>query len=233
MREKKKYGGRNVAQLALYYFLHFLARLVAIGFYRIRVFGRNHWPPTDGAVICANHQGYFDPLLVGLTCERPISVLAKKSLFRFPLKPVIEAMGAIPVNREGTGLDGLRVTMQRLKAGEMVLLFPEGTRTESGNIGKLKPGFIAVARKTKVPIVPVVFDGSFQVWPKWQILPTLGIVHVKIGVPISPEKVASLSDEELLAELQAEMQAMLEFVRYTRLQAMNPRVHTADKTQFA
>ena len=233
MRKKKKYAGRSLAQLLLYYVLHYIARMVAIAFYRIRVFGRNNWPREGGALVCANHKGYFDPVLVGLCCERPMNVLAKQSLFRFPLKPLIEAMGAIPVNRSGTGLDGLRETMTRLRAEELVLLFPEGTRTESGSIGNLKPGFIAVARKTNVPIVPVVFDGSFQVWPKWQLLPTLGVVHVKIGAPLSAEKIASLSDDELLAELQTEMQAMLEFVRYSRLRAMNPRVHTADKTQFA
>ncbi|RCS46121.1 1-acyl-sn-glycerol-3-phosphate acyltransferase [Bremerella cremea] len=233
MRKEKPAYTRSWPQQVFYSFLRITARLVAVSLYRIRVFGRENWPTDGGALVCANHQGLFDPVLVGLCCERQLSFLAKQSLFKFPLKPLIETLNAIPVNRAGSGLDGLKETLKRLRAGDFVLIFPEGTRSENGHIGNLKPGFIAVARKGKAPIVPVVFDGSFQAWPKWQLLPSMGIVHVKIGQPITPEEMAELSDEQLLAKLQDRMHAMFEEVQYSRARSLNPRLHTADKTQFA
>lgn len=233
MREEKLRGPRSWVQRLLYMFLRVTARIVAVGFYRVRVFGRENWPKDGGALVCSNHQGFLDPALVGLSCDRQLSFLAKKSLFRFPIKTFIEKLNAIPVNRAGTGLDGLKETLRRLRSGEFVLIFPEGTRSETGDIGQLKPGFIAVARKGKVPIVPVVFDGSFQAWPKWQLLPTIGVVHVKIGKPIGPEEFNEMSDDELLSSLQTRMHTMFREVQYSRARSMNPRIHTPDKTQFA
>ena len=90
MRKKRKHAGRSSAQLLFYYLLHYIARMVAIAFYRVRVFGRKNWPREGGALLCANHQGYLDPVLVGLCSERPLNILAKRSLFRFPLKTLIE-----------------------------------------------------------------------------------------------------------------------------------------------
>jgi len=233
MREKKQRGPRSWPQRLVYNSLRVAARIVAIGFYRVRVFGRENWPAEGGGLVCSNHQGFLDPALVGLCCDRQLSFLAKKSLFRFPLKTFIEKLNAIPVNRDGTGLGGLKETLVRLRSDELVLIFPEGTRSETGQIGQLKPGFIAVARKGKAPIVPVVFDGSFQAWPKWQLLPTLGVVHVKIGKPITPDEIAEMSDEELLLSLQERMHTMFHEVQYSRARSMNPRVHTVDQTQFA
>jgi len=206
-----------------YNVLHVVARLTAILFYRIRVFGRENWPSTGGALVCANHQSSYDPVLIGLSCERHLSFLAKRSLFQGILKPIIETLNAIPVNRDGTGIDGLKETMRRLKQGEMVLLFPEGTRSQTGELRPIKPGFIAVARKSKVPIVPVVFDGTYQVWPKWQWLPTVGTVHVKIGKPISVEEVAALDDEALVNRLQCEMESLFDYVRASRVRGMISR----------
>lgn len=205
----------------LYNTFRVVARQVGLSFYRIRVFGRENWPGDGGALVCSNHQGYFDPVLVGLTCDRRLNYLAKKSLFRWPLKPMIEALDAIPVDRGGTGLAGLKETLKRLKRGEMVLIFPEGTRTETGEVARLKPGFIAVARKAKVPLVPLAADGSFQAWPKWQLLPTVGVVHVCIGEPISPERIAELDDEALLALLQRTLEALFDKAKRSRERAIN------------
>lgn len=233
MREQKRREARSWAQQLLYNFLRVIARIVAVAFYRIRVFGRENWPDEGGALVCSNHQGFLDPPLVGLCCDRQLSYLAKKSLFKFPLKGFIEYLNAIPVNRAGTGLDGLKETLKRLRSGELVLIFPEGTRSENGEFGQVKPGFIAVARKGKAPIVPVTFDGSFQAWPKWQLLPSIGVVHVMIGKPITTEEIAQMTDDELLSALQTRMDEMFQEVRYSRARSMNPRVHTTDKTQFA
>jgi 1-acyl-sn-glycerol-3-phosphate acyltransferase len=169
----------------------------------LRVAGREHWPAEGGGLVCANHQSMFDPPLVGLTCDRRMNYLARDTLFRVPgLSQLIAFLDAIPIDREGGGLAGLKETLRRLKAGELVLIFPEGTRTHDGEVAPLKPGFIAVARRSRVPLVPVGIDGAYQAWPRSAKLPKLGRIAVVIGEPIGPQLIAELADDDLLAELE-------------------------------
>ncbi len=194
---------RTLLQRVGYDVLRVAARLVAVWAFGLRVTGREHWPAAGGALVCANHQSSFDPPLVGLTCPRRMNYLARETLFRIPLlKQVIAFLDAIPIDREGGGLAGLKETLRRLKAGELVLIFPEGTRTHDGEVAPLKPGFIAVARRSRVPLVPVGLHGSFQAWPRTAKLPRLARIAIVIGEPISPELIAQSADEDLLAELE-------------------------------
>lgn len=194
---------RTSFQLVGYQALRWVCRLISVWLFGLRVAGRENWPAGGGALVCANHQSMFDPPLVGLTCSRRMNYLARDTLFRVPgLKQLIAFLDAIPIDREGGGLAGLKETLRRLKAGELVLIFPEGTRTRDGEVAPLKPGFIAVARRSHVPLVPVGLDGAYQAWPRTARLPRLGRIAVVIGEPITPQQVAGFSDEDLLAELE-------------------------------
>ncbi len=194
---------RTLAQRLGYDTLRVFARLTSVIFFRLRVKGREHWPANGGGLVCSNHQSFFDPPLVGLTCDRRMNYLARDSLLRIPgLAQFILFLDAIPIDREGGGLAGLKETLKRLKAGELVLIFPEGTRTHDGEVAPLKPGFIAVARRIKVPLVPVGLDGAFQAWPRTSRLPRPSRLAVVIGPPIGPDEVAAMTDEDLLAELE-------------------------------
>lgn len=185
-----------------------IARLVGTVSFRLRWEGSEHFPKTGGALICSNHQSYFDPILVGLTCNRRMNYLARETLFQSPvLAPLIRYLDAIPIDREGGGLAGLKETLRRLKAGEQVLIFPEGTRTSDGEVLPLKPGFCAVARRSKTPLVPVGVDGAYQAWPRTAKLPRLGRMAVVIGEPLPTELIAELTDEEVVAELAARIKA--------------------------
>ncbi len=201
-------NGRTLFQRLGYDALRVLCRIIAISLYGLRIEGREQWPATGGGLICANHQSMFDPPLVGLTCSRRMNYLARDTLFRVPgLAQLIRFLDAIPIDREGGGLAGLKETLRRLKAGELVLIFPEGTRTHDGQLHPLKPGFISVARRSRVPLIPVGLDGAYQAWPRTAPFPRLGRVSVVIGEPIAAEQVAALSDEGLLNELSQRMQA--------------------------
>jgi 1-acyl-sn-glycerol-3-phosphate acyltransferase len=194
---------RTAFQLWGYDALRVVVRFVAVWLYGLRVVGREHWPPDGGALVCANHQSMFDPPLVGLTCSRRMNYLARDTLFRVPVfKQLIYFLDAIPIDREGGGLAGLKETLRRLKAGELVLIFPEGTRTHDGEVARLKPGFVAVARRSRVPLVPVGLDGAYQAWPRTSPFPRLGRIAVVIGQPITAEQMAELADDDLVAELQ-------------------------------
>jgi len=169
----------------------------------IRGHGRLRIPRTGGALVLSNHQSHLDPVLIGLCFNRRLNYVARDTLFGFaPFRWLIQSLDAIPIDREGLGLGGIKETLRRLKRGEMVLLFPEGTRTEDGWVAPLKPGFCALARRANVPLLPVALDGAFTSWPKWEKLPRRAMVHVQIGEPLWPNEVAKLSDDELVAEVQ-------------------------------
>jgi 1-acyl-sn-glycerol-3-phosphate acyltransferase len=175
--------------------------LMAIGF-QARCWGRENYPATGGALICANHQSFLDPMLIGNSSSRPMNYLARKTLFHFaPLGWLLDFVNTIPVEREGFGVGGIRETLKRLKRGEMVLLFPEGTRSPDGEIQHFKQGFATLARRSRVALVPVGVDGAYDAWPRSERFPQLGRVRVVVGKPLAPELVETLDDRELMDEL--------------------------------
>ena len=191
-----------------YDFLWSSFRLLAVAIFRIRVRGRERLPAEGGALILSNHQSNMDPVLVALACDRRLNFLARKSLFRFALfRWLIESLDAIPIDREGVGLGGLKETLKRLRRGELVLIFPEGTRTVDGAVAPLKPGFCALARRADVPLVPVAIAGAFAALPRWRSIPRPTSIHVEFGAPLTPAEIENLDDAGLVAELEARIRA--------------------------
>ena len=179
--------------------------------YRLRTKNRHYVPMTGPVVIVANHQSHFDPPLVGGATRRQLSYLARDTLFKGALGVLIRSFDAVPVDRDGTGLAGIRATLKRLKQGGAVLLFPEGTRTPDGALQPLKPGFLALVRRSKAVIVPIGFDGPFRAWPRGRSLPLLfRPISMHYGDPISPESATELSDEELLELVRTRLQSCIE-----------------------
>jgi len=111
-------------------------------------------------------------------------------------------MGAIPINREGLGLGGIKRTMERLKIGEKVLIFPEGTRSKDGRLQPLKPGFTVIAKRSKVPLLPIAIEGAFHAWPRKQLLPKPRTIQLVVGRPITVEELETMDDGQIMAMLQ-------------------------------
>jgi len=185
-----------------YEFLRLLIRYVWSVAYSVRYSGRENIPPEGPVLVVPNHQGYLDPPLVGAGCRRRLNYLARKSLFRFgPFGWLIDSVNAIPIDVEGgTGVGGIKETLRRLRRGEMVLIFPEGSRTWDGEVGPFLPGFAALAIRGRAAVLPVAIEGAFEAWPRWRKLPRWGVIHVHYGVPISAERVMQYNEEELVAE---------------------------------
>ncbi len=214
-RDQVGQAPRGWAKRVTYDLSRLLARLVGILLFHIRCEGRGHVPADGGALICANHQSYLDPVLVGLACDRRLNYLARQSLFGFaPFRWLIRWYDAIPIEREGLGLAGLKETLRRLRRGEMVLLFPEGTRTINGEIGPLKPGITALARRGRVPLVPVAIVGAYQAWPRTRAFPMPTPIGIQFGPPISPEEIEVLSDDALMARLREALLSCQAAARY-------------------
>ena len=155
-------------------------------------------PATGPVVVLANHQSYLDPPMVGCFMPRPIGYLARDTLFKGLLGPLIRAYDSIPIDRDGSGLAGIRATLKRIKDGDAVLMFPEGTRSPDGQLQPLKPGFIALVRRGKASILPVGIAGSYEAWPRERKLPAPRPIAVSFGESIPPETIAELDDEALL-----------------------------------
>lgn len=191
--------------------------LVAVMFFRFRWQGKEFLPTEGGALVCGNHQSYFDPVLIGICFSGQANFLARKSLFtHFLFGRLIRYLEAIPIDRDGMSLGGIKETLKRLKRGEMVALFPEGTRTEDGGIRELKPGFVALARRGNVPILPVAVDGAYDAWPRDRKLPRLTKVCTVFGPPIPAAEIKRMSDTELVELVRHRMMACHQRARTLR-----------------
>jgi len=195
---------RPLWKIVWYEFLRRVVQLVAVLFYHVRHYGVRRIPAAGGVLVVANHQSHFDPPLVGMASPRRMNYLARETLFRFgPFRWLIQSLDAIPIDREGLGLNGIKESLRRLKRGEMVLIFPEGTRTSDGRIQPFRPGFTTLAVRSGAAILPVAIDGAFQAWPRRQLLPRLGgDIRVLYGEPIEPQQAAAMDERALLAEVE-------------------------------
>lgn len=217
MTLKKTMTDRSRSQMISEFFVRFLARMTFLLAFRFRCLGREHFPENGGALVCANHQSFLDPVLVGAASDRRLNYVARKTLFRFQVfSRLISFWDAIPINQEGSGFGGIKESLKRLRRGEMVLIFPEGARTEDGEIDEFKPGFCSLARRGRVPVLPIGFDGAFDAWPRTQSLPVPAPVCLCVGEPLSCDLIKSLTDEELVAEVRKRILACHQRAREIR-----------------
>lgn len=198
---------RPFHKILFYKFLRWVFRLSAIVLLRYRFFGVENYPQTGAALVCSNHQSNLDPALVGMTSPRHLNYLAKHSLFRFPLSIIIHLLDAIPLDRDGIGIAGIKETLKRTRQGQMTLIFPEGQRTSDGNLGEFMSGFATIARRTGAQLVPVGLDGAWQAWPRSARLPKPGTVVVVIHPPIAAEELRGLDDDQVVRLLKSRIEA--------------------------
>ncbi len=185
-----------------YRFLRMTSRIVTTLLFHLRVDGRHHLRHDGGAMLLSMHQSSMDPVLVGLMDNHFVSYLARHTLFKHPLFAfLIRLLNAIEIDRERGGLAGLREMLKRLKNGERVLLFPEGTRTDDGQLSPLKPGFIPIARRSQVPLIPIAIAGAYECMPKGQRGIRMLPIALCVGKPISAAEYLTMTDDELLATL--------------------------------
>lgn len=165
--------------------------------FRYRFSGKSNIPLTGPVLLVSNHQSNLDPVLVGLACPRQLKYLARQGLFFFPFNLWIRALGAVPIDRERGALAGIRITLDLLKQGNAVLVFPEGSRTYDGKLQEMLPGFCLLARRSKATIVPLALEGAFASLPRGSALMRPHSIGLRFGIAITPSQYKQLSDEEL------------------------------------
>ena len=153
-------------------------------------------------------------MVIGVASPQPLNYLARQTLFEIaPLQKFLTLNDAIPIDRESIGLAGIKESLKRLKRGEMLVMFPEGTRSDNGEILPFKPGFELLARRTKSRILPMALDGCYQAFPRDAKLPKLGEIRVVFGEPIEYDEYKDWSPEDLQAYLEARVSECLDSAR--------------------
>ncbi|NUQ63522.1 MAG: 1-acyl-sn-glycerol-3-phosphate acyltransferase [Pirellulales bacterium] len=182
--------------------------------FRIRYTGVTNVPTDGGALVVSNHQSHLDPPLIGAGYPRRMNFLARDTLFRNPhFARLIRSLNAIPLDREGGGMAGMKQTLRRLKRGEFIVVFPEGTRTKDGEIAPFRRGFATLAIRSHAAIVPATIEGAFDCWPRTQSYPLPRPIHVHYNLPIFPEQLAEYREDELVREVESRVRAGLAMIR--------------------
>lgn len=161
------------------YLYGFAKGLVNVTFrivYRMRVEGLENVPREGGVIVCGNHFNAKDPMLVGITMNRPIQFMAKQELFTNKLFAwVLHGLGVFPVKRGQPDRAALKHSIEVLDSGACFGIFPEGTRNKTGQLGKAEPGTAYLALKSGAPVIPVGITSRYKLF---------GPILVRYGKPI-------------------------------------------------
>lgn len=142
-------------------------------FFRISFRGLENIPHTGGVIIASNHQTYIDPIWMSLPVNRRIRYLAMSESFGWPIiGKIILMLGAWPIQVEKGDATAIRRTLQWLRSGSAVVIFPEGGRAlPDGELLRFKPGAVRMALEANAPILPITIRGGQRVWPKGHRFP--------------------------------------------------------------
>ncbi|MBV8161986.1 MAG: 1-acyl-sn-glycerol-3-phosphate acyltransferase, partial [Acidimicrobiia bacterium] len=187
------------------------------GYWRLKIAGKEHVPPSGAFVLAPVHRSFIDFALTSSITRRRMRYMGKDSLWRVGLfGTFISALGAYPVHRGGADREALKRTVEVLQGGEPVVIFPEGTRRSGAKVENLFEGAAYVASKVGVPIVPVGIGGSERALRKGEKLPRPVKVTIVIGDPILPVapsesgRTSRRAVHELTLRLRDEIQALFD-----------------------
>ncbi len=185
--------------------LYVLAKIIL----RLEITGTENIPQNGPVVIASNHLSLLDPPIIGVATPRKIHFMAKQELFVPILGSIYRTLGAFPVRRGAADRNAIKYGIDLLLAEKVLAIFPEGTRSKNGQIGKAEPGALMMAGKARAVIVPTAVSGtnlssSGRIWPK---------VKVKFGKPIyflEDEPVTKEVIMRMTDELMNEIQTLLD-----------------------
>jgi 1-acyl-sn-glycerol-3-phosphate acyltransferase len=198
----------------LYNLIGILSAPVLYGLYRLRALGQGNLP-AGGCVLASNHVSSFDPWVLGMPLwpKRFLRFMAKSELYRWPLTPVLNRVGAFPVRRGQRDTLAIETAVRLAREGHVVTMFPEGTRRKKGLVKRFeaKPhsGAARIALEAGVPLVPAAVKGTDK-------LLRLGRLSVVYGAPVDlddlrgsdPAEAAHEATERLMGRI-AELEASL------------------------
>ncbi|MCX4868662.1 1-acyl-sn-glycerol-3-phosphate acyltransferase [Streptomyces sp. NBC_00257] len=183
-----------------YVFIGPLLRL----FFRPKIEGLEHIPEDGAAIVAGNHLSFSDHFLMPAILKRRITFLAKAEYFTGPgvkgrlTAAFFRSIGQIPVDRSGkeAGQAAIREGLGVLSRGELLGIYPEGTRSHDGRLYKGKVGVAVMAIKGQVPVVPCAMVGTFEIQPPGQVVPRIKRVTIRFGEPLDFSRYAGLENQK-------------------------------------
>ncbi|MET8772562.1 lysophospholipid acyltransferase family protein [Streptomyces sp. NPDC004658] len=188
---------------------YYLLKYVVLGpllrvVFRPRIEGLEHVPASGPAIIAGNHLSFSDHFLMPAILKRRITFLAKAEYFTGPgVKGRLTAFffrsaGQIPVDRSGkeAGQAAIREGLGVLRRGELLGIYPEGTRSHDGRLYKGKVGVAVMALKAGVPVVPCAMIGTFEAQPPGKVVPRIHPVTIRFGEPLDFSRYAGMEQEK-------------------------------------
>ncbi len=188
----------------LYPFGKFLVSTIFYPLYRVKVIGKENFPEEGGVLLCTNHIDNLDPPVVGMTCPRTVHFMAKEELFNAPiLKTILPKVQAFPVKRGMSDREAFRTALKLLRGGKVVGMFPEGTRSKTGELGKGLAGAGFFALKGDADVMPCAIIGPYKPFR------TLQVVYGK-PIEMAPYRERKASAEEVTEVIMNEIRTLLE-----------------------
>jgi len=149
--------------MILYWFCWIVLRFFFVVILRLRVEGRENIPRSGSFVLCSNHVSWLDPLLLGAMFPRRLYYMTKVEAFASPVAGMIlRTVGAFPVRRHAPDRGAIRRALDLLSNGRTVAVFPEGTRSRDGQLGRAEPGAALLAVWSGAEVLPVAISGSYR-----------------------------------------------------------------------
>lgn len=169
---------------------YFIGKTGVNAYVRVDISGHENLNPGKPYIIVANHASHLDSvvLLHTLVGHRLVFLAAKDYFFKDPwkLRFYKAFVPMLPIHREGIHISDFKTVQHYLHENYSVVIYPEGTRSTTGEMGTFKAGAALLSVQTNIPVVPINIEGAHDLWPKGQIIPKPGKLLLKIGKPIYP-----------------------------------------------
>ena len=180
-----------------YTFWRFIFFLLFKIFLRLKVSGRGNFPEDGPVIVAPNHVSFLDPIVVGVAAPRKLNYLARSTLFRSRIfAKMLSWANVSPIKRKTGDINAFKLALNRLWQQKPVLVFPEGTRSQDGELQKPKSGIGFLQVTSGASILPCYVRGSREVWPRHSKFPRCGHISVHFGKPLRFEKDFSGSKKE-------------------------------------
>ena len=182
--------------MVLYWTVWIIVRAGARLLFRLQVSGQDHIPRTGGVLIAANHTSYLDIPILGCALPRQASFIGRMDLFSGIVGTILRYLGWIPIRRERVDRKAFDEAVGRLKAGRVVVIYPEGSRSPDGRLQPGKPGIGMIAAAAGCPVVPALLEGTYEALPPGASWIRVRPIKVVFGQPIDFSAVLEPENED-------------------------------------
>lgn len=193
-------------------------------FFKYRVEGAENIPFKGKVILAGNHTGHLDPFIIQMATKRHLWFVTGPAAFQVPIvKHLLKYFNVLPL-KFGKGLEAIDSATEKLRAGEAVIIFPEGKFTPDGNLCKFNRGVAIMAKATNTPIVPFAIKGGFETWGKHRGLPKLfNTIVIEFGQPLTE---LEADEKQIAKELQVRVNFMKKSLERRAFYNIKGKFHT-------